>query len=85
MKAVVKEVIERKILFVRGQKVMLDADLAELYGVETRILIQAVKRNIRRFPVDFMFQLKNQEVVALRSQSVTPKVNPRSQLPYSPP
>jgi len=51
------EVIERKILFIRGQKVMLDRDLAMLYGVETRMLNQAVRRNIRRFPEDSMFQL----------------------------
>ena len=51
------ERIERTILLIRGQKVMLDADLAELYGVETRALVQAVKRNIGRFPEDFMFQL----------------------------
>lgn len=59
MKAELVEVIERKILIIRGHKVMLDADLAKLYGVETRTLIQAVKKNIRRFPSDFMFQLKN--------------------------
>lgn len=52
------ERIERAILLVRDQKVMLDADLAELYGVETRVLIQAVKRNRGRFPGDFMFQLQ---------------------------
>lgn len=57
-------------MLIRGQKVMLDADLAELYGVETRTLTQAVKRNIGRFPADFMFQLANQEVAVLRSQTV---------------
>jgi hypothetical protein len=51
------ERIERSILLIRGQKVMLDADLAELYGVETRILVRNVKRNAERFPPDFMFQL----------------------------
>ncbi len=65
------ERIERAILLVRGQKVMLDADLAELYGVETRVLVQAVKRNIERFPEDFMFQLNQEEFAVLRSQSVT--------------
>lgn len=50
-----------KIYFIRGKKVMLDSDLAELYGVETRMLNQAVKRNIKRFPDDFMFQLKKKE------------------------
>jgi ORF6N domain-containing protein len=50
---------------------MLDADLADLYGVPTRALVQAVKRNLERFPSDFMFQLTEQEVSALKSQSVT--------------
>ena len=49
--------IERAILLLRGQKVMLDADLAELYGVETKVLVQAVKRNLERFPADFLLQL----------------------------
>ncbi|MCI0496543.1 ORF6N domain-containing protein [candidate division KSB1 bacterium] len=53
--------IERKILFIRDQQVMLDRDLAELYGVETKVLNQAVKRNITRFPEDFMFQLTKEE------------------------
>jgi hypothetical protein len=65
--------IEKAILLIRGQKVMLDADLAELYGVETRVLVQAVKRNIDRFPEDFMFQLSKEEVDFLRSQIVTLK------------
>ena len=56
---------------IRGQQVMLDADLAMLYGVETKALNQAVKRNINRFPDDFRFQLTKDEVVALRSQIVT--------------
>ena len=64
------ERIERAILLIRGEKVMLDWDLAELYGVETRILNQAAKRNIERFPADFMFQLTPKEVEALRSQIV---------------
>ena len=63
--------IERAILLVRGEKVMLDQDLAELYGVETRVLVQAVKRNIDRFPSDFMFQLSKDEFAELRSQIVT--------------
>jgi len=63
--------IEKAILLIRGQKVMLDADLAELYGVETRVLVQAVKRNIERFPEDFMFQLSQEEFTILRSQIVT--------------
>ena len=62
--------IEKVILLVRKQKVMLDADLAALYGVETRVLVQAVKRNLERFPEDFMFQLSREEFTVLRSQSV---------------
>lgn len=65
--------IERMILFVRGQKVMLDRDLAELYGVETRVLNQAVRRNIRRFPPDFMFQMTPQEFAQWKSQTVMSK------------
>ena len=56
---------------IRGQKVMLDSDLAELYGVGTKVLVQAVKRNIKRFPSDFMFCLENHELINLRSQFVT--------------
>jgi ORF6N domain len=55
----------------RSQRVMLDADLAELYGVETRVLVQAIKRNAVRFPVDFMFQLSVDEFANLRSQIAT--------------
>lgn len=60
-----------RIRTVRGQKVLLDADLAELYGVATKVLVQAVKRNLQRFPADFMFHLTEQELRALRSQIVT--------------
>ena len=63
--------IEKAILLIRGQKAMLDADLAALYGVETRVLVQAVKRNMERFPEDFMFQLSQEEFAGLRSQTVT--------------
>jgi len=63
--------IEKAILLIRGQKIMLDADLAELYGVETKVLVQAVKRNLERFPEDFMFQLSQEEFTILRSQIVT--------------
>jgi hypothetical protein len=66
------EVIERKILLIRRQKVMLSTHLAELYAVETRALNQAVKRNINRFPKDFMFQLNNSEADQLVSQNVIP-------------
>jgi len=65
------EVIERKIFMIRGQKVMLDKDLAKLYGVGTKVLNQAVKRNPRRFPDDFMFQLSWGEAESLRSQIAT--------------
>jgi hypothetical protein len=68
------ERIERSILLIRGEKVMLDSDLAEIYGVETKVLNQAVKRNLQRFPLDFMFQLKHAEyedLIRLRSQIVT--------------
>ena len=64
------ERIERRIFLLRGQKVMLDADLADLYGVETRVLNQAVKRNKERFPEDFMFRLNRQEIRRI-SQFVT--------------
>lgn len=74
MKALIPiEMIEKRILLMRGHKVMLDSDLAELYGVATKVLVQAVKRNLSRFPDDFMFQLNYQEVAALRSQIVTLK------------
>ena len=66
--------IENMIYVVRGQKVMLDSDLAELYEVETKALNQAVRRNLDRFPKDFMFQLTSEEDQALKSQSVTSKV-----------
>jgi hypothetical protein len=68
---VLAERIERAIYFVRGEKVMLDADLASLYAVRTKALLQAVKRNAGRFPPDFMFQLTPTELTALRSQIVT--------------
>jgi len=64
------ERIERAILVLRGNRVMLDAALAALYAVDTRVLVQAVKRNIDRFPGDFMFQLSDGEVEFLRSQTV---------------
>ena len=64
------ERIERAILLIRGEKVILDADLAGLYGVQTRVLVQAVKRNIGRFPPDFMFQLDKEEFNRLKSQTV---------------
>lgn len=63
--------IQTKIFEIRGQKVMLDYDLAEMYEVETKVLKQAVKRNLHRFPADFMFELTREEYNALRSQFVT--------------
>ena len=57
--------IERVIYLIRGQKVMLDKDLAQLYGVETRVLNQAVRRNAGRFPVDFMFELTREEIMRI--------------------
>lgn len=65
------EFIANKIYLIRGHKVMLDSDLAELYQVETKVLKQAVRRNLDRFPKDFMFELTNNELNSLRSQIVT--------------
>ncbi len=76
--AILPEQINRSIFLIRGQKVMLDEDLARLYGVETRALIQSVKRNRGRFPKDFMFQLDAKEANNLRSQFVTSSL--RSQI-----
>ena len=69
--APLQSLIGGQILALREQRVMLDADLAELYGVQTKVLVQAVKRNLARFPQDFMFQLSADEFAALRSQTVT--------------
>jgi phage regulator Rha-like protein len=79
------ERIERAILSIRGEKVMLDSDLAELYGVETKVLNQAVKRNTGRFPSDFCFRLTAQEANRLRSQFVTSNIGRggRRYLPYA--
>lgn len=80
------ERIERAILLIRGEKVLLDSDLAELYGVKTRVLNQAVRRNLERFPKDFMFQLTKEEYRSLRSQFVTLKPGRgrhRKYLPYA--
>jgi hypothetical protein len=76
------ENIVNKIYFFRGVKVMLDSDLAELYGVETKVLNQAVKRNLNRFPPDFMFQLDKEEFVCLRSQIVTSNRGGQRYLPF---
>ena len=65
------QTIQNRIYVIRGERVMLDVDLAQLYEVETKVLNQAVKRNIKRFPGDFMFQLTKDEYEGLRSQFVT--------------
>ncbi len=77
---VVAERIERRIYMIRCEKVILNADLAELYGVETKVLLQSVRRNADRFPDDFMFLLTAQELTTLRSQFVTSKITSRSPL-----
>jgi len=77
------EVIANKIYLIRGQKVMFDFDLSELYGVETKYLIRAVKRNPERFPPDFMFQLNKEEFKNLRFQFGTSKWGGRRYLPYA--
>jgi hypothetical protein len=78
------ERIERAILLIRGQKVLLDGDLAELYGVKTKALKQAVRRNIERFPKDFMFELTDEEASNLRSQIVTSSSAPWGGARYKP-
>ncbi len=83
--AVTPEFLSRRIFMARGQKVMLDSDLAELYRVETKVLNQAVRRNQNRFPKDFMFKLSLNEVTTLRSQFVTSNVGRggRRHIPYA--
>src|SRR5688572_28497547 len=71
-----EEAIASHIHFIRGEKVILDADLASLYGVETKRLKEAVRRNKRRFPADFMFELTKEEYASLRTQFVTLKEEP---------
>ena len=85
MKALVPiELIEKKILVIRGEKVMLDADLAELYGVETKMLMRAIKRNIDRFPADFMIQLDKEEFENLRFHfGTSSQWGGRRYLPYA--
>ncbi len=79
-----QETVESKIFSIRGKRVMIDRDLANLYQVETKVLNQAVKRNIQRFPEDFMFQLTREEFNSLRSQFVTLKRGQHSKyLPYA--
>ncbi len=78
-------IIQQKIYEVRGQKVMLDSDMAELYEVETRVFNQAIKRNIESFPKDFMFRLTAKEWKTMSSQFVmtSPGKRPKSALPYA--
>ncbi len=71
---VLVEMIERKIYLIRGHKVMLDRDLAEMYGVETRVLNQAVRRNIERFPDDFMFALTRDEIMNLSQIVISSRI-----------
>jgi len=77
-----EETVASRIHFVRGQKVMLDSDLAALYGVETRVLNQQVKRNVERFPVEFMFQLTEIEWENLMSQIATSSWGGRRKMPF---
>lgn len=76
-------IIQSKIYDIRGCRVMLDFDLAEMYQVETRVLNQSVKRNLKRFPSDFMFQLTNEEWDNLKSQFVTSRWGGTRKLPYA--
>ena len=76
------EFIEQHIYLLRGERVMLDRDLAILYRVESKVLLQAVKRNLVRFPADFMFQLSAEETSNLRSQFVTSSWGGHRYLPY---
>ena len=78
------EHLEKSIYLIRNEKVILDEDLAKLYQVRTKVLVQAVKRNLDRFPADFMFRLTEQEYSSLRSQIVTSSGRPgRRALPYA--
>jgi ORF6N domain len=83
IKVVQKDWIERRIYFLREMKVMLSTDLAELYQVPPKVLIQAIKRNVERFPDDFMFQLNNQELMNLKSQFVTSSWGGLRKPPYA--
>jgi hypothetical protein len=77
------EAVISKIYLIRGKKVMPDEDLAEMYGVETRRLNEQIKRNIERFPKDFMFQLKAKEFANLKSQFATSRWGGRRSLPFA--
>jgi len=77
-----EHLITNKIYLIRNQKVMVDSDLSELYGIETKALNQQVKRNLERFPDDFMFQLTKEEFENLKSQIVTSRWGGRRTMPY---
>ena len=77
------QLIQSKIYEIRGQRVMLDFDLAQMYGTETKVLKQAVKRNIKRFPTDFMFELNKEEFEFLRSQIVTSNKGGTRYMPFA--
>jgi hypothetical protein len=77
------EIIQSKIYLIRGQKVMFDVDLAKLYGVSTKRFNEQVKRNVKRLPSDFMFQLSEDEFANLRSQFATSSWGGRRYLPYA--
>lgn len=82
--AIPDEIIMQKIYYIRNQKIMIDSDLAELYGTETRVLKQAVKRNIKRFPTRYMFELTKDEYDIIRIQNATLKHGAHSKyLPYA--
>ena len=87
-KAIVGLMEEQKILnhiyMIRGQKVMLDRNLADMYGVETRVLNQSIKRNLNRFPQDFMFQLSEKEFKNLISQNVISSWGGTRKMPFAP-
>jgi len=82
-KSIAPKSIAERIVVVRGVKILLDRDLADLYEIETRVLLQAVRRNAARFPGDFMFQLNNQELAILRSQFVISSWGGRRYPPYA--
>jgi hypothetical protein len=75
------ETIANKILFLRNEKVLMDRDLAELYGVETRVLNQAVSRNIRRFPPDFMFTLTRDEIMRISQIVISSEIKYSKRVP----
>ena len=77
------ENLAKLVYVVRGEKALLDADLADLYGVATKVLNQAVKRNLDRFPADFMFQLTPEEWERMRSQTVTSSRRKLTAIPYA--